>query len=48
VGIRRLATVIRDELDLLDTFAGTGALNAAPDRSDAANQRYGGPPANIS
>ena len=48
VGIRRLATVIRGELDLLDTFAGTGTLSAAPDRSDPANQRYGGPPANIS
>ncbi|MCX7522767.1 PLP-dependent aminotransferase family protein [Microbacterium sp. STN6] len=27
VGIRRLATVINGELDLLDTFAGTGSLN---------------------
>ncbi|TFD14431.1 PLP-dependent aminotransferase family protein [Cryobacterium sp. TMT1-2-2] len=48
VGIRRLATVIRGELDLLDTFAGTGALGAAPDRPGARNQRYAGPPANIS
>ncbi|WP_240607153.1 PLP-dependent aminotransferase family protein [Cryobacterium aureum] len=48
VGIRRLATVLRGELDLLDTFAGTGALGAAPDRTDANNQRYAGPPANIS
>lgn len=31
VGIRRLATVIRGELDLLDTFAGTGSLAPAPD-----------------
>ena len=48
VGIRRLATVIRRELDLLDTFAGTGALGAAPDRPGARNQRFAGPPANIS
>ncbi|WP_104083393.1 PLP-dependent aminotransferase family protein [Cryobacterium sp. Y11] len=48
VGIRRLATVIRGELDLLDTFAGTGSLGAAPDRPGAQNQRFGGPPANIS
>ncbi|SDM51913.1 DNA-binding transcriptional regulator, MocR family, contains an aminotransferase domain [Cryobacterium flavum] len=48
VGIRRLATVIRGELDLLDTFAGTGTLGAAPDRPGARNQRYAGPPANIS
>ncbi|WP_241987679.1 PLP-dependent aminotransferase family protein [Cryobacterium sp. TMT1-66-1] len=48
VGIRRLATVIRGELDLLDTFAGTGALGAAPDRPGARNQRYAGPPANVS
>ena len=26
VGIRRLATVVNGELDLLDTFAGTGSL----------------------
>ncbi|TFB75260.1 PLP-dependent aminotransferase family protein [Cryobacterium glaciale] len=48
VGIRRLATVIRGELDLLDTFAGTGSLGAVPDRPGATNQRYAGPPANIS
>ncbi|TFD58116.1 PLP-dependent aminotransferase family protein [Cryobacterium sp. Hh7] len=48
VGVRRLATVIRGELDLLDTFAGTGALGAAPDRPGARNQRFAGPPANIS
>ncbi|MBG6212611.1 2-aminoadipate transaminase [Cryobacterium sp. CAN_C3] len=48
VGIRRLATVIQGELDLLDTFAGTGSLGAAPDRLGAKNQRYAGPPANIS
>ncbi|MDY7542172.1 MULTISPECIES: PLP-dependent aminotransferase family protein [unclassified Cryobacterium] len=27
VGVRRLATVVRDELDLLETFAGTGSLD---------------------
>lgn len=43
VGIRRLATVIRGELDLLDTFAGTGSLDAAPSA-----RRYDGPPPNIS
>ena len=48
VGIRRLATVIRGELDLLDTFAGTGSLGAAPDRPGPRNQRFAGPPANIS
>ncbi|TFD64461.1 PLP-dependent aminotransferase family protein [Cryobacterium ruanii] len=48
VGIRRLATVIRGELDLLETFAGTGALGAAPDRPGTNYQRYAGPPANIS
>ncbi|MDJ0377408.1 PLP-dependent aminotransferase family protein [Cryobacterium sp. PH31-L1] len=48
VGIRRLATVIRGELDLLDTFAGTGVLGAVPDRPGSNNQRYAGPPANIS
>ncbi|WP_436407389.1 PLP-dependent aminotransferase family protein [Agromyces litoreus] len=31
VGIRRLATVVNGELDLLDTFAGTGTLHL-PDR----------------
>ena len=48
LGIRRLATVIRGELDLLDTFAGTGSLGAAPDRPGIHNPRFGGPPANIS
>ena len=47
VGIRRLATVIRGELDLLDTFAGTftdtGALSSADDR-----RRFSAPPPNIS
>lgn len=31
LGIRRLATVIQGERDLLDTFAGTGSLTASPD-----------------
>ena len=48
VGIRRLASVIRGELDLLETFAGTGSLGAPPDRPGANHQRYAGPPANIS
>lgn len=48
VGIRRLATVIRGELDLLDTFAGTGSLTSASDGPGLANHRYAGPPANIS
>ncbi|TDW30204.1 PLP-dependent aminotransferase family protein [Cryobacterium psychrophilum] len=43
VGIRRLATVIRGELDLLDTFAGTGSLNPPPDE-----QRFAAGPPNIS
>ena len=43
VGIRRLATVVRGELDLLDTFAGTGSLNQARD-----GRRFGAPPPNIS
>jgi 2-aminoadipate transaminase len=30
LGIRRLATVVNGELDLLDTFAGTGALQSPP------------------
>jgi DNA-binding transcriptional MocR family regulator len=30
LGIRRLATVIHGERDLLDTFAGTGPLQASP------------------
>ena len=28
LGIRRLATVVNGELDLLDTFAGTGSLQS--------------------
>ena len=43
VGIRRLATVIRGELDLLDTFAGTGSLDPAPD-----DTRFAAGPPNIS
>jgi DNA-binding transcriptional MocR family regulator len=43
VGIRRLATVIRGELDLLDTFAGTGSLDSHRD-----NRRFGAPPPDIS
>ncbi|TFD78329.1 PLP-dependent aminotransferase family protein [Cryobacterium fucosi] len=43
IGIRRLATVIRDELDLLDTFAGTGSLNPHRERS-----RFSSPPPDIS
>ena len=43
VGIRRLATVIRGELDLLDTFAGTGSLAPAPDTT-----RFAAGPPNIS
>jgi DNA-binding transcriptional MocR family regulator len=36
VGIRRLAAVINGEIDLLDTFAGTGSLSAVrSDRSSA-------------
>ena len=43
VGIRRLTTVIRGELDLLDTFAGTGSLEAVRD-----NRRFSAPPPNVS
>ena len=43
IGIRRLATVIRDEIDLLDTFAGTGSLS--PHRE---NSRFSSPPPDIS
>ena len=43
VGIRRLATVLRDELDLFETFAGTGSLN--PLREDG---RFNSPPPDIS
>jgi 2-aminoadipate transaminase len=41
LGIRRLATVIHDELELLDTFAGTGSLSPAHD-----GRRFGAPPPN--
>lgn len=41
-GIRRLATVINGELDLLQTFAGTGSLDAA--RPDS---HYTSPPPNL-
>ena len=41
LGIRRLATVIHDELELLDTFAGTGSLSPAHD-----SRRFGAPPPN--
>ena len=43
VGIRRLTTVIRGELDLLDTFAGTGSLDAARD-----DRRFSAPPPDVS
>ncbi|TFB49844.1 PLP-dependent aminotransferase family protein [Cryobacterium tagatosivorans] len=43
IGVRRLATVIRDELDLLDTFAGTGSLHAP-----SADSRFGSPPPDAS
>jgi len=43
VGVRRLATVIRGELDLLDTFAGTGMQSAAD-----TTRRFGAPPPDIS
>ncbi|TFC09495.1 PLP-dependent aminotransferase family protein [Cryobacterium algoritolerans] len=43
IGIRRLAAVIRDELDLLDTFAGTGSLNL-----NRENSRFSSPPPDIS
>src|SRR6185312_3796033 len=37
VGIRRLATVINGERDLLDTFAGTGILSAARINRNSSN-----------
>jgi 2-aminoadipate transaminase len=37
VGIRRLATVINGEIDLLDTFAGTGSLEAVRPGRNSAN-----------
>jgi 2-aminoadipate transaminase len=43
IGIRRLATVIRDEVDLLDTFAGTGPLTPHNDKS-----RFSSPPSDMS
>lgn len=43
LGIRRLATVINGELDLLDTFAGAGALTNARSRVS-----YNAPPPNMS
>lgn len=43
IGVRRLATVIREEIDLLDTFAGTGSLHAS--RMDS---RFGSPPPDAS
>ncbi|TFD29578.1 PLP-dependent aminotransferase family protein [Cryobacterium cryoconiti] len=43
LGVRRLATVLRDELDLLETFAGTGSLN--PPYEDG---RFTSPPPDIS
>jgi len=43
IGIRRLATVIRDELDLLETFAGTGSLNPHGEKA-----RFSSPPPDIS
>jgi 2-aminoadipate transaminase len=43
LGIRRLATVIRGELDLVDTFAGTNLLGAVDDK-----RRFSAPPPNVS
>ncbi|MGK9148384.1 PLP-dependent aminotransferase family protein [Plantibacter flavus] len=43
LGVRRLATVVNGELDLLDTFAGTGSLRRAPDRAG-----YTAPPPDLS
>ncbi len=37
VGIRRLAAVINGEMDLLDTFAGTGSLSAVRNGGSSAN-----------
>jgi 2-aminoadipate transaminase len=42
LGVRRLTKVINGELDLLDTFAGTGPLNVV-----RANNRVTSPPPNI-
>jgi 2-aminoadipate transaminase len=43
LGVRRLATVIQGELDLLGTFAGTGPLDSPVD-----GRRFGAPPPNLS
>lgn len=43
LGIRRLATVIGGELDLLETFAGTGKLGTLPGEA-----QFASPPPNIS
>lgn len=43
VGVRRLATVIRGELDLLDTFAGTGLLDVPESQ-----RRLSAPPPDVS
>lgn len=43
LGIRRLSTVIGAELDLLETFAGTGALGTT-----AATEQFASPPPNVS
>ncbi|XUK64730.1 2-aminoadipate transaminase [Plantibacter sp. RU18] len=43
VGVRRLATVVNGELDLLDTFAGTGSLSPA-----ARPSSYAAPPPDMS
>lgn len=43
LGIRRLATVINGELDLLNTFAGTGSLDVVDGPS-----KYNAPPPNMS
>ncbi|GAA3595787.1 PLP-dependent aminotransferase family protein [Klugiella xanthotipulae] len=43
LGIRRLTTVIRGELDLLNTFGGSGSISAVPTPG-----RYNAPPPNIS
>ena len=42
VGVRRLATVINNELDLLDTFAGTGSLSTVRTQTS-----YNAPPPNL-
>ena len=42
VGIRRLATVINGEIDLLETFAGTGMLE-----SRSSDRHVSTPPPNL-